>query len=179
MTTLWKRLAERYGAVFTNQYGAAKGEAWQTWTLEAQGLSVDMIKIGFEKLVASGAEFPPTAPGFVKLCQSTREDHGLPDEMAAYIEVCKNCHWPSKATWSHPAVRVAGSQTGWDNLKKLKEKDSFARFKNKYAYAIVRVMRGDDLGKEVPEALPEKVHVPLTCEENKARMKSMRAQLGV
>jgi len=179
MTTLWQRMAERYGAVFTNQYGAAKGEAWQTWTLEAQDLSVEMIRLGFKKLVSSLAEYPPTLPGFINLCKSSPEDFGLPNAQEAYEEACRNCHAPSQPIWSHPAVRVAGKKTGWYVLKTFEERKSFPRFKNSYSVVVDRVIRGENIEEKIPEALSKTVFTPLSVEDNKSRMQAMRTELGI
>ncbi len=179
MTTLWQRMGERYGAAFTNQYGHAKGEAWQTWTLEAQDLSVEMITLGFKNLIASGAEYPPTAPGFINLCQPTLADYGLPDVRSAYNDAVKFSSNPSKRKWSHPAVKLAGIKTNWFVLKSFLEKESYPVFQRNYEVIVKRVIAGEGIDSDIIEALPEKVHVPLTCEENKSRMQIMRIQLGV
>jgi hypothetical protein len=81
--------------------------------------------------------------------------------------------------WSHPAVYHAGKATGWFELSSFPEDQIYPRFKTFYAGFCDRVAAGEKLDTPMMEALPERVTVFLTPEQNQDRMAQLRGSLGV
>ena len=61
--------------------------AFREWSSEIEKLSVDELKVGFNALIESGAEWPPSLPHFIALCK--RQQSGLRHNTAAYREFRK------------------------------------------------------------------------------------------
>lgn len=160
MITLWRRMGEIYGAAWVNQYGLVGESAFQTWCLGLRDLPPEQIKHGFTRVLHRKERFAPSMNEFRALCMPTPEDFGLPDARTAYLEACRKSASPSRASWSHPAVYLAGSSTGWFELRNLAESKSWPLFQRNYEIAMRRAMAGEDLSEVIPKALPPESHVP-------------------
>jgi hypothetical protein len=64
-------------------------------------------------------------------------------------------------------------------LATFAEDQIYSRFKTFYAECCDRVMQGEKLDSPMMEALPEKVTVILTPEENQDRMAKLRQSMGL
>lgn len=65
MARLWERMTEIYGHRWISAYGEAVNESWRRGL---QGVSVEQIGRGLERLLEQGREWPPTLPEFRALC---------------------------------------------------------------------------------------------------------------
>jgi hypothetical protein len=140
-------------------------------------LSDRQIKVGLSKALSHTGYF--TLPIFREICKPKPEDFGLPEVKKAYMEACMAPSPKAKHKWSHPAVYHAGKATGWFELATFPEDQIYSRFKAFYAEMCDRVMNGEKLDSPMMEALPEKVTVILTPEENQDRMAQLRGSLGI
>jgi hypothetical protein len=152
-------------------------ELYQIWASGLSEFSESQIKHGLFKAQDFRGFF--NLPAFRELCRVKPEDLGLPDVKKAYVEACMAPTPKVKHKWSHPAVYHAGKQTGWFELSSLPEEQMFARFKSFYASYCDRVMAGEKLDAPMMEALPERVTVILTPEENQDRMDKLRRTLDI
>lgn len=119
-------------------------------------------------------------PAFRELCRSAdTESLGLPDARTAYREACMKPNPKAAQHWSHPAVYHAGVATSWFNLHASPTDEIFPAFERYYSELCKRVVAGEDLEMPVTKALPEKVTVFLTPEQNQQRMSDLRGSLGI
>lgn len=160
MATLWQRMGEAFGAAWVNQYGRVGESAFQTWVIALRDLTPQQIKYGFTKVMKRKDRYPPSMNEFRALCMPSAEDFGLPDLRAAYTEACRKSSSPSRFPWSHPAVYLAGSSTGWFELRNFAESKTWPLFQRNYEIAVRRVMNGEDLSSVIPKALPPESQVP-------------------
>jgi hypothetical protein len=152
-------------------------EVYQTWARGLSDLSDRQIKVGLAKALSHTGYF--TLPIFRELCKPKPEDFGLPEVKKAYIEACMAPSPKAKHKWSHPAVYHAGKATGWFELATFAEDQIYPRFKTFYAEMCDRVMNGEKLDAPMIEALPDKVTVILTPEQNQDRMAKLRQSMGL
>ena len=149
----------------------------KTWADGLMDMDANMLKTGLIKAMDFRGYF--TLPVFRELCRPKPEDFGLPEVKKAYIEACMAPSPKAKHKWSHPAVYHAGVSTGWFELATFAEDQIYSRFKTFYAGYCDRVMQGEKLDSPMMEALPEKVTVILTPEENQSRMAQLRGSMGI
>jgi hypothetical protein len=152
-------------------------EVYQIWGSGLADFSEGQIKRALIKARDFRGFF--NLPAFREMCRIKPEDMGLPDTKKAYIEACMAPSPKAKHKWSHPAVYHAGKATGWFELATFPEDQIYTRFQAFYAEMCDRVMQGEKLDSPVMEALPEKVTVILTPEENEDRMAKLRGSLGI
>ncbi|WP_058022063.1 hypothetical protein [Pseudohongiella spirulinae] len=119
-------------------------------------------------------------PVFRGLCaEQGMSEHGMPATKAAYEEACRAPSPKARHRWSHPAVYQAGVATGWFELASRPTDEIYPRFEYHYEQLCKRVMAGEDITLPVPDALPEKVNVRLTREQQQARMQSLKEVVGL
>ncbi len=116
------------------------------------------IKVGVK--AAKAREFMPTnAEQFVRLCDRTPADYGLPSAMDAYIEAASKSHDPIGQTWSHDAVRMAGNGM-WFNLRSSGsqfEHESIRRaYIARYNQLAERVVRGEMISGDDTQLLEDR-----------------------
>lgn len=107
----------------------------------------------------------PSVNDVVSRCDMA-DTYGLPSAHSAYIEACRAPSPKAEYDWSHPAVYYAGRASDWFFLSSAPESTAFPVFKRNYEMLLVRVQNGEDLSIDIPLAIPEKIEVPLTAEEN-------------
>ncbi len=129
------------------------------------------------RTVVTSQEYLPSIASIVHACEEAMSGLGLPAACAAYVEACCAANPKAEQVWSHPAVYLAGKATGWFELANKSETQIFPRFEKNYRGLCQRVLHGETLVIERPEALPEQISRTLTLEENKARMAQLREQL--
>lgn len=62
-------MAAMFGHTWSSQYGASpSGEAGDTWATALGGITPAQIAVGLRAVLASGAEWPPSAPRFRAMC---------------------------------------------------------------------------------------------------------------
>ena len=84
---------------------------------------------------------------------------------------------PGRLDQNPAAVYLAGKATGWFELANSPEAQIYPLFENHYRRLCQRVLAGEELVIEVPEALPEQASKKLSQKDNKARMAALRKQL--
>ncbi len=104
----------------------------------------EQIQMGMTKARRDESDFFPSVGRFMKWCNPTPQDLGLPSTEEAYREAAYKYQSPSKKDWSHPAVYQAGKKTGWFFIGTSPEKDSFPKFKRAYAEICEQVMAGQN-----------------------------------
>ena len=177
MIRLWTRMAQIYGTLWERQFGSHDGDAFQVWSKGLADLTPGMIRHGLGKCLHRSSQFPPNLPEFRQLCAGAGE-HGLPEAYEAYQEAARKCRNPRAGNWSHAAVFVAGRATGWFHLRELPERQSWPRFKGHYETACQRVIRGENLDDEIPQALPREVSKPVSREKAKEKISEIRKLMG-
>lgn len=185
MATLWKRMSEAFPYLWVRGYGEVGGDVFATWCLQLRDMSPEQIKRGYVALCRKHEQNPdgsylPSLPQFRALCIPTPQDLGLPEARQAYLEAAKASRAPSQHEFSHPAVYAAGRATGWFDLGNLPESKSWPIFERNYAIAVRKALAGEDLGGEIPKALPEKseVQTRISDEEASRRIAEMIASLN-
>jgi len=177
MVRLWQRLGEALGASFLNQYGAVGEDAFSTWSASLSDLSPGQIKTGFSAFMRSDEKYLDLKR-FRSCCQDITR-FGLVAADRAYEEACLAPSPKDKHKWSHPAVYHAGRLTGWSELHSMPRVQMFPRYERNYSILCKRVAAGEDLTIDIPEAIAQSISIPLTGEENHARMLKMREELGI
>jgi hypothetical protein len=129
--------------------------------------------------VVKSQEYLPTVASMVKACENALPLFGLPAPHAAYVEACCAPEPKHSYPWSHPAVYLAGKNTGWFALATETQSAIFPLFDYNYHLLCQQVLRGDKLDISMPVALPETIPAPLSPEENKARMKALRQKFAL
>jgi hypothetical protein len=182
MTDLWERMGELFGAKWLKQYGDTDSSAFGTWCQYLGDLSADQIRIGFVNMLKSfqGGEsrYLPDAIQFREFCLGVRA-FGLPPAKSAYEEACRAPSPKARQRWSHPAVYLAGSQTGWFELSSMPTEQILPRFEYNYAMLCQRVMAGEELSVPVLEALPETVSIIPPPERQISHLEKLRMELKV
>lgn len=144
MERLWERLTEIYGMSFTRQFGDLGGSGYVTWLEGLSDVSPEQLKIGIEKSVKSGREFPPNLTTFRAYCMDYAA-YGLPSLDDAYHEAARAPYPVTAHRWSHPAVYHAGADTGWFELRTLPAHISKKKFEERYAIRCKQVAAGEEL----------------------------------
>jgi len=111
-------------------------------------------------------------------CESESSE-GLPDAHSAYIQACRAPSPKANAKWQHPAVYYAGRDSDWFFLSRNAENIAFPVFQRHYKQYVERVIGGEVLSPPSTPLLPETIEVPLSSEENRARLKALREELGL
>ncbi|MDP2575351.1 replication protein P [Vibrio penaeicida] len=154
----------------------------KTWTkafIENQIVTQTLLQQGLRKARSHKSPFFPSAGEFIDWCCGSPEQHGIPDVRSAYLEVCRHASDPTRCNWTHPALYVMGSKTGWDALKTRSEKYTYPIFQSQYQKILTRVARGETFTDSVPKPLPDKLlKAPLSREKSIERIQSLRDKYG-
>lgn len=154
----------------------------KTWTkafIENQIVTHTLLQQGLRKARSHKSPFFPSAGEFIGWCLGSPEQHGIPDVRSAYLEVCRHASDPARANWTHPALYVMGTKTGWDALKTRSEKHTYPIFQSQYQKILIRVTRGESFTDSVPKPLPDKsLKAPLSREKSIERIQSLRDKYG-
>jgi hypothetical protein len=159
LDNFWLRMAAMFGHPWVSQYGAAPdGVAGETWAAALSGITPVQIAEGLRATLATGAEWPPSAPRFRAMCL------GIPDFGTVRREMQSKDTKRSRFTilvWQHiDAVRFHSmSADKADNL-----------LREAYKRAHELVMRGHALPDETVADLPP----PAPVDHASRAMDSMR-----
>jgi hypothetical protein len=148
------------------------------WLDALSDYSVDQILKGAKRAIEN-SEFLPTLNRMLECCQQGLADLGLPSPHDAYVEACRAASPKSAQRWSHPAVYLAGRDSDWYFLANNTERVSWPVFKEHYEQYCARVLRGESLAVPEPAALERKSAMPLSREEQLARLRELREQTGL
>ena len=167
---------------YHNQYHKAYaqegsiGLAKKYWLECLSNFSPELILQATRNVVTS-QEYLPSIASIIRACEDALVGAGLPAAHDAYIEACCASHPKVEHQWTHPAVYLAGRETGWFEIGNKTEKQIFPLFGKQYRALCQRVLHGEELVIEKQEALPDPYSKTLSLEENKARMAELRKNL--
>ena len=85
----------------------------------------------------------------------------------------------SEYDWSHEAVYLAGSATGWYLLASEPESVSYPQFEYHYLDLCRQVVQGAELKVERPTPIPAQTHSELSRAELRKRLRELREELGL
>jgi hypothetical protein len=132
---------------------AAEKRAKRTWVkgfMKSGIFTIEQLRYGIEACRSLETDFAPSVGKFVKLCTPTAEDLGFPADGIAWREVVRHCANPGRHSWSHEAVRLAGSAVGWFNLRCSSIPEETLRKRFDHAYYQLRRRKALGLPLEEP-----------------------------
>jgi hypothetical protein len=169
---------------YHNQYYAAFPDAEQVkqikklWLDSLSDYPVEQILKGAKHAIEH-SEYLPTLNRMLECCQQGLADFGLPAAHDAYVEACQAPSPKSAQRWSHPAVYLAGRDSGWFFLANNTERTSWPVFREHYQSYCARVLQGEDLAVPAPEALEQHAGTPLTSEDQLSELQKLRERTGL
>ena len=128
--------------------------------------------------LATASNFMPSLADVVRICRDDTALFGLPPVRGAYQEACLKPGPKAEQDWSHEAVYLAGSATGWELLASEPEAVSFPLFEYHYLALCRQVVEGARLKIERPTPLPSQVQTELSPEELRELAADLRRELG-
>ena len=167
---------------YHNQFYAAYPDSEQLnqvkklWLDSLRDLPVEQILRGAKRAIETG-EYLPTLNRMLECCRDSVEAYGLPGARAAYLEACAAGSPKSAQAWSHPAVYLAGRDADWFLLANEPESKSWPVFRDAYREWCSRVMAGEQLKIDAPEALPESSGKVSSKDEALAEIEKLRESL--
>ena len=167
---------------YHNQYHKAYGQegsvgvAKRYWLECLSPFSPEIILTAVRQVVKT-REFLPSIASVVQACEEALTHYGLPSSHDAYVEACNPPNPKAEFPWTHPAVYLAGKQTGWFDLANKTENQVFPYFEQHYRALCQRALNGEELTFEIPQALASDASKVLSSEENKKRMAALRKTL--
>lgn len=152
--------------------------AKQLWLNSLSDLGAERIAAGTSRAIRE-SEYLPTLQTIRKFCKPTAAELGVPDAYHAYLEACRAPAPKLEFAWSHPIVYLAGTASDWFFLASSSEAKAWPVYKQNYDVLLERLERGEQLRLPNTNALPASVSTPLSNEENKERMRKLRADLKI
>lgn len=155
---LVNQIFSRLEAIFPRTFSSAFPSA-DLLTLSKRELAMELarwpapptrqvVERTMSELKQQGSTWPPTIPVLVRMLAPTPEDVGMPAIAEAWREVSAHAHEPRVHRWSHEAVRLAGNQVGWWELRHVvpsRVERLERRFAREYTALVNRVMAGEEL----------------------------------
>ncbi len=169
---------------YHNQYFAAYQDNSQIqqvkklWLESLSDYPVEQILRGAKHAIEN-SEYLPTLNRMHECAQQGLAEFGLPGVHDAYLEACKAPSPKSAQPWSHPAVYLAGKDSGWFFLANNIERISWPVFREHYQGYCARVIRGEDLAIPEPAVLEQQHSKVLTPEEQLVELHKLREQTGL
>lgn len=176
----WEKMTGIYGHTWTSTYN---DEAMKIWgaTFTRRGLTRKELRRGISKCLDRGSQFPPNLPEFIKLCQLSETDLGLPDFETAFREATvergkfyyqPNGYW-QWASQTHPAiyhaVRNITSLSSFDQWPETKTRQIF---REAWQKVINRLIAGKEL-EPMPKVIESQKPQPQTKGEGYAAFKRL------
>jgi len=168
---------------YHNQYYAAYPDAEQLsqikklWLDSLAHYPVEQILKG-AKYAIEHSEYLPTLHRMHECCLQGLTDAGLPAPRDAYLEACAAPSPKSAQPWSHPAVYLAGRDSGWFFLANNAEQIALPVFRRHYEAYCDRVLAGETLEVPAPEALESRQSEPLSTEEQLSQLRKLKEETG-
>jgi hypothetical protein len=131
------------------------------------------------KTVIRSQDYLPSIAVILRACEQGMDLFGLSSARQAYIEACSAPSPKNSHSWSHEAVYYAGKAAGWYLLANEPEASAFPIFEYHYDTLCRRVVNGEKLTIELPEALTEKVERKLDKKDVRARIAKLKSDLGL
>lgn len=144
---------------YHNQFYAAYPDAEQVqqvkrlWAEALVSFPTEQVLRGARHVIET-SEYLPTLHRMLESCQQSLGEFGLPDTRTAYLEACTAASPKAAQSWSHPAVYLAGHDTGWYVLAHESEQKTWPLFRENYRHYCNRALTGESLSVPQPAALP-------------------------
>ncbi len=101
----------------------------------------------------------PTLGQFLKWCEPTPEQLGVPDVEKAYTEAVQNSYPGCEKKWTHQAIYHAWKMCNTFDLSNLPKKSTFPVFERNYEITIRMLARNEPLA-EIPLGLTHNTEAP-------------------
>lgn len=169
---------------FHNQFYSAfndtqlLNQAKRLWLEALRNYSPECLLKAARQIIEN-SEYLPTLHKMLEACDQYGAGADLPSPRDAYKEACLAPSPRAQFRWSHPAVYLAGSRTGWYDLQNLPEYLSWPRFKEHYETLRRQVVQGDILPTPALAKLPAEPEPTLSRAEQLAQLKKLRAKLKI
>ena len=169
---------------YHNQYYSAYPDAEQLkqikklWLEALADYPIEQILKGAKHAIEH-SEYLPTLNRMLECCQQGLAELGLPSPHDAYLEACSARSPKAAQHWSHPAVYLAGRDSGWFFLANNTERSSWPVFRDHYQAYCTRVLRGEKLAVPAPEQLEHHQGTPLSREQQLAELQKLKQQVGI
>lgn len=152
--------------------------AKQLWLHSLCDLPPARLRAGVRRAIKA-SEYLPSLHKLREFCDPDPRELGLPDAYSAYVEACRAPTPKRDHQWSHPAVYRAGVESDWFFLANNPESVALPVFKRNYELLIQRVLDGENIDAPLAKALPEEISRPLPRDEQLARLRRLREDLGI
>ena len=152
--------------------------AKQLWLHALCDLPPARLRAGVRRAIKQ-SEFLPNVHTLRRFCQPTASELGAPDVRSAYIEACRAPSPKQAQRWSHPIVYHAGRASDWHFLAGTPESIALPVFKRNYELLLQRLLDGEALELPIAKALPESIEQPLSREQRKERLRTLRSELNI
>lgn len=149
--------------------------AKRLWARLLSEYNSEVILRAAEKAVKESS-WLPSLHDIISHCD-TADILGLPSAYSAYIEACRAPSPKKEFAWSHPIVYYAGAASDWFFLANTVEQKAFPVFERNYKILLNRLQKGEEITLEIPKAIPEKIEVYLSKEENLQQLAKIKQQL--
>ena len=118
---LWEKMAMLYGHRWTSAYGEADDG---TWLSVLGDLTAMDLKTGLQACVASGHEWPPSAPGFRRACIGISEEPKCDDDWQILgrqlgVEAKPGESWPQLISRIRRAIQYAQRPTDDNSIMQI------------------------------------------------------------
>lgn len=169
---------------YHNQFHKAFAEAEalviakKYWLSSLEQYSPRQILAAAKKVIQS-QDYLPSIAAFIRACEEGTDLFGLPSVRQAYLEACSAPSPKKDFSWSHEAVYFAGKAAGWYLLANEAEASALSVFRYHYEQLCKRVVNGEELTIEAPQALPDNIERKLDKQEAKARIAKLKSDLGL
>lgn len=167
LDNFWLKMAGLFGHAWVSSYGASpSGIGADTWAQALTGVTPMQIANGLRETLALGAEFPPSAPHFRKLC------FGIPSLAA----VKRSLH----ANEYDRFTRLTMSLLDTYVFAHSDQRTADRLLKEAHELACLRIMRGGDYLPEPVAAITEEKQVRVRADAVVARpyVEQLAALLG-
>ena len=169
---------------YHNQYYAAYPDAEQLrqikklWLDSLADYPIEQILKGAKHAIEH-SEYLPTLNRMLECCQQGLADLGLPSAHDAYVEACRAPAPRAAQAWSHPAVYLAGRDSGWYFLANNTERTSWPVFCEHYQRYCARVLQGETFTLPPRKKLEHREPHPLSREDQLGELKKLRGGTGL
>jgi hypothetical protein len=169
---------------YHNQYYAAYPDAEQLrqikklWLDALADYPIEQVLKGAKHAIEH-SEYLPTLNRMLECCQQGLADLGLPSAHDAYVEACRAPAPRAAQAWSHPAVYLAGRDSGWYFLANNTERTSWPVFCEHYQRYCARVLQGETFTMPAREQLEHHDARPLSRDDQLAELKKLREGTGL
>ena len=127
----------------------AIAEARSEWSVGLRNVDTSRIGPAIDKMVDAGHEWPPSLPEFVKLCEPSYAELGIPTAQEAWQVVCRGDPGGDMTVarrWKHPVIFAAAKDPALDiwNLRLLSLDVAMRTWQKIYQSYVDRMTAGEE-----------------------------------